>query len=818
MGKELLVHHPIFHIYLEHIFTVPDNIYFEENIFEGQMVEKAQAGDPYYQYCLSAYYRRDKFSRASMEKAHYWLKKSADNDYLSAIEVLGLHYLFGYYGSGYQEEGLRLLNKAVEMGGVASLNNLGMHYFTQNDIEQKKIGLDYLNRAAELDNPRANLLLAGLYFVGTDLVEKDYDKGLFHLRKTDNYVSTESCYFYAILYSSGKYCFEQDLKKSFAYAKKAYVEYKKDVVPLFLAAFYIDGVVVDLNLGIAQSYVNTINYTPENVGLKFLFDKFIAEKKSKVSSALKDLINSESIPDSEFLPKHILTKDNAKKPLVNHFKKLANDGDVKAQLELFKYYSYTEKDDSSAELWYKKTIENNCGEAAYIYGNKLQDVYSLPTKESVEYYRLAANLGYAEACQDLGEIYYKGLAGIEVDYEQAFKFFNLAIEYERKDTSYNSWLCKTYRSLGKCYLYGHGVEKDAKKAFEMFTEGTIYGFSDCYKFLIMMYEQGIYVKQNKLTAYNLLTRLIVYGQYQRAWHIATYCLEGKVVHRDFDQAYALCLTGSNFTFVASKLEIAKLMLAGWPKKFAPAAIMQALEPAVLVAGKTSHFILGLIYDFGYPVKRDDQAAITAYRVAAFLGNAKAKVNLSVKYATGEGTDKNEEEAFKLALEAAYGGLAIAAANLGLMYKEGIGTVKDLDLAKEWLEKASDQGDLEASEALANFDHELKFRKIAVQDYLNFEQLAAGTYQLPSPDEDITIEPLDDWYEFSQVFNKNKPNPNVINFAKSVRVGNYEIVQQYPDFCKTAADIEKYELAIAEITKGKPGVSVKIKQTKKKRKK
>ena len=826
MPKALLINLPIFDI--KTLFTIasPDQFCITSDINVEPILAKAEAGDPYYQFYMSAIYSSPDYSGMDMDKSNYWLKASADQNYLAAMEFMGIRYLFGRKGFKRDEKkGIKILKECVDNGGIVSLNNLGVYYSTKKDINDKKLGLEYFERAGELNNLSANLALATLYFTGSKIVKKDYDKGLEYLRKTDYYFSSEASYTYAILYSTGKYCFEQDLKKSYFYAYQAHCGHRVMLVPLMMAAFFIDGVVIERNLEAAQKYLNDAQLFGPEEEIKKVFEEIIDVQDTKIESTLNDIKKkmSEYTPEDEdnmisLTREALYSESNFRSQRAIHsFEILANRGNTRAQLELANFYHHTydqydnPKDKDSAIFWYKKAMAADIPEAIYNYGYLQSDEYSCPNKVSINNYKFACDKDYAKAYFMLGTLYYDGRGCVECNYDLAFKHLSLSIKLEAKDQMRNDWLPTAYYYLGKCYLYGNGVEKDEKKAFEMFSTGASYGYSECYDFLIMMYDQGIYVKQDKLKAYNIMQALFQYGSYRYSRRLANYYIEGKIVKRDFNQACAILASGIKEGYVGAHYEMAKIAISGWLGKSQNInmKVYDHLFGPTSIAEKNSDFLLALCYDFGFPNKQDHAAAIKAYRRAIFLGNVKAKVNLSVKYMLGEG-GKNIQEGFKLCSEAANAGNPIAAANLGLLYKYGRGTDKNDALAKQWLKTSADQGDKVAREALENFDAlppKPNLRKIVVQDYLNFEQLANNTYKLPEDDEEITQDPLAEYFEVSRVFTDKAKEMQMQNYMKmagiqlkdEIMLCCYNLAPVYPSHLKTPAEIEHYADVCAKLS-------------------
>ncbi|MGI9439961.1 MAG: tetratricopeptide repeat protein [Parvibaculales bacterium] len=84
-------------------------------------------------------------------------------------------------------------------------------------------------------------------------------------------------------------------------------------------------------------------------------------------------------------------------------------------------------------------------------------------------------------------------------------------------------------------------------------------------------------------------------------------------------------------------------------------------------------------------------AVKWYRQAAERGDAGAQNNLGVMYNNGEGVIKNDKTAVKWFRQAAVQGNALAQFNLGLMYARGEGVARDYNEAAEWYRQAAEQG-------------------------------------------------------------------------------------------------------------------------------
>jgi hypothetical protein len=104
----------------------------------------------------------------------------------------------------------------------------------------------------------------------------------------------------------------------------------------------------------------------------------------------------------------------------------------------------------------------------------------------------------------------------------------------------------------------------------------------------------------------------------------------------------------------------------------------------------AQFDLGVLYESGQGVLRNDAEAIKWYRKAAEQGDAVAQFNLGIMYAKGGGVLQNDGEAAHWYRLAADQGLAGAQFNLGMMHADGKGVRQDYVQAFMWLNQAASQ--------------------------------------------------------------------------------------------------------------------------------
>ena len=90
----------------------------------------------------------------------------------------------------------------------------------------------------------------------------------------------------------------------------------------------------------------------------------------------------------------------------------------------------------------------------------------------------------------------------------------------------------------------------------------------------------------------------------------------------------------------------------------------------------SQFNLGLMYENGIGVSKDEKKAVAWYLKAAQRGNSNAQYNLAVLYENGRGSDVDFAQAYQWYRRAAVQGDGLAVGNLGMLYLRGQGVKED----------------------------------------------------------------------------------------------------------------------------------------------
>ena len=115
--------------------------------------------------------------------------------------------------------------------------------------------------------------------------------------------------------------------------------------------------------------------------------------------------------------------------------------------------------------------------------------------------------------------------------------------------------------------------------------------------------------------------------------------------------------------------------------------------------------LGLLYEEGRGVAQNYLRAAQLFEQAAQQGDSEAQVLLADLYFDGLGVKKNYAAAFQWYLRAAEAGYADGQFSTGIMYELGEGTAQSYSTAAHWYRQAAVQGHSLAQQALGSLDLE-----------------------------------------------------------------------------------------------------------------
>lgn len=399
-------------------------------------------------------------------------------------------------------------------------------------------------------------------------------------------------------------------------------------------------------------------------------------------------------------------KCNKKEQAFALYKKSADLGNVKAQFETGKYYYEVYKSYDNAFEYFRKASSYSHAEAQYYIGEIYYNGYGRKQSymSAIKWYKLSVEHGFDDAIYKVGLSYLKvndlksakewlekavkaGCSDAKAELKKveeatrpksAEELYNEAKvfdEQHRYNKSFDLYkksaemgYTKSMFEMGKCYYFGAGIGENYQKAFEYFKKAADKNNSEAQYYLGSLYYNGDGVKQNYSEAVKWYTK----GANNRdpdAMNMLGVCYhDGKGIKKNLQQAVT------------------------WYRKAADKG------------HDAAQYNLAECYWNGEGTKQNKALAFSLYEKAAEQGHASANNALGLRYHLGEGRKVDIQKAIMYYQKAAETGLSVAMCNLGILYKEN----NDIDLAREWFEKALEAGDENAQEYLDKIDEDNEY--------------------------------------------------------------------------------------------------------------
>ena len=455
------------------------------------------------------------------------LHQCADADDWLAAEELGAQFLFETDDPQKHSEGMKLLEKAVQLGSGHAMLNIGTAFERGIAIKHNRnIAIYWWQCAAECGIYDAYASLGDVYCKLS--VDSDKTKAfLFCALAADAGIplalkNVGNCYENGIGVA-------QNQQTAFEFYNKAYCASREEMTVSDLARCLIKGIGTKqdvkkgmelLNEGVKASNPNVM-YT---LGQLLVSDDFIErdeergldllkraaamgnlEAKLYFTSDVNECLNFEVIQQDTLLFPYL------KFTLLGFF--YLNDERLKNSEMAFDYFkrgvqgyehhigSFDGKkcvnalQDESVMVLYDQTLK-------YL-GKCYQDGIGTPVnkEEAVKCYERGVSLNFPLCTHSLAECYEKGIC-VKQDEKKAFELFERVVDLDE----YEGVL-----SLARCYEKGVGVKQDANKAFELFKRASdLKQKSGSYN-LARCYENGIGVEVNLPKAMELYHRASNFG-------------------------------------------------------------------------------------------------------------------------------------------------------------------------------------------------------------------------------------------------------------------------------------------------------------------
>ena len=169
--------------------------HFNENI------AKAFAGDSDAQFEVGMCYLLEKDVKRNYKEAYNWISKSAEQNNVRAIHMLGEFYKNGIYVSENYDKALTYYNKAADMGSAASQNEVGINYAKNGDFKK---ALSYFLKAAEKDYSSSMTNIARIYLDDSININAETSTIIDYLQRAIELNDHEAMNILGCLYLNGK--------------------------------------------------------------------------------------------------------------------------------------------------------------------------------------------------------------------------------------------------------------------------------------------------------------------------------------------------------------------------------------------------------------------------------------------------------------------------------------------------------------------------------------------------------------------------------------------------------------------------------------
>jgi TPR repeat protein len=256
-------------------------------------------------------------------------------------------------------------------------------------------------------------------------------------------------------------------------------------------------------------------------------------------------------------------------------------------------------------------------------------------------------------------------------------------------------------------------EDDNIRFYDRYVHGLAQqGDTDAQVLAGLMYENGVYFKQDEARAVRWFRKAAMLGNPDAQYHFGRMYAHGRGVLQDYTVTAEWYRKAADQGQVEAEYGLGYLYENGL-------GVPQSSEQAAhwyRAAARRGHVAarsrLGMMYRSGDGVAKDYDEARYWLNAAAALGDAKATMVLGLMFEEGDGVDRNPPLAFEYMGRAAELGDTEAQNNLGWMYHSGSGTQSDPVRAYTWFSLAAATGDGNAADNRDNAARELNTEQIA----------------------------------------------------------------------------------------------------------
>ena len=207
---------------------------------------------------------------------------------------------------------------------------------------------------------------------------------------------------------------------------------------------------------------------------------------------------------------------------------------------------------------------------------------------------------------------------------------------------------RTQYALGKIYRDGQGVEKDVRKAVELFTLAAMQGNSFAAFALGKMYlSDDPALSRNVAAALKWITNAAEHGNQFAQYHLGKLLLKGtNDISQDTNSALRWLLASVEQGNVHAEYALAMAYLKGESVPKDSLKAMELLKRASSREHQFAQYQLGKLLLQGEDVPKDVVAAVHWLTASAMHGNQYAQYALGKLYLLGKGVEKDKDRAAK----------------------------------------------------------------------------------------------------------------------------------------------------------------------------
>lgn len=398
------------------------------------------------------------------------------------------------------------------------------------------------------------------------------------------------------------------------------------------------------------------------------------EKASKQEITEADYYLGEYRMDGEFLPRHSkLAKD--------YFQKAADSGFELAQVELACCYFHgrgVAQNREIAVMWWEKSIENP--KSQYFLGLCYYkgDSVAQDTSKAIELLEKSAKSGFIEAVRKLAEIYlgfdekqrtkgiqwleqgkikrdvfcvmelvrcyYEGL-GVERDYKKAIDLFSSARREDVKKKEFAPY----YVFIGNCYYEAFGVELDKEKARDYYEISGNLGYVPAQTKLGLLYESSLCTKES---GSNYVKSVEWYEKAAEQFDTEAMASLGRLYEtrkikglsgkESLTKAFEWYQKAGRYGNMIAQYKLGIFYAKAWDVKRDYTLSAYWYEKAAKQGHSDAQYQLGECYYYAHGVEKDFSASAYWYEKSANQGHEKARKDLhySLKKTIGATESKN----------------------------------------------------------------------------------------------------------------------------------------------------------------------------------